>query len=300
MNTHTRPTNILSFDVEHWYSATLLCDSVEESVDRIHESTDLVLDILRRHDVAATFFVVGELAETHPGLVRKIANEGHEIASHGQTHTPIFDLNPGSFEGELSASADALEWACGERPVGFRAPNFSVTRGTEWALDVLKSSDYVYDSSIFPMRTPMYGVSKGSLRPYLVSPDRPFEPTTDTTTAESRLVEYPVAVTDTPLRLPVAGGFYARLLPIELLEWGIRRLNRRGIPATVYFHPWEFNPNVPIPTPSFTNRFISFHGIDRTAAKLERLLQTFEFGTHASDLATRGWRELTPELPTSE
>ncbi|WP_232819699.1 DUF3473 domain-containing protein [Haloprofundus sp. MHR1] len=173
-----------------------------------------------------------------------------------------------------------------------------MTRETEWSIDVLESSDYVYDSSVFPMKTPMYGVSKGSLRPYLVNSERPFEPTTDTTTGESRLVEYPMAVTDTPFRLPVAGGFYARLFPIELLEWGIRRLNRRGIPATLYFHPWEFNPAVSTPDPPFANRFISFHGIDRTAAKLERLLQTFEFDTHASDLTGRGWRELATGLST--
>ncbi|WP_224447655.1 polysaccharide deacetylase family protein [Haloprofundus salilacus] len=294
MNIHAHPTNILSFDVEHWHSATLLDGTVDSPVDRIETSTQIVLDVLRRYDVRATFFIVGKVAEQYPELVSRIADEGHEIASHGHTHTPLFDLSPDTFERELTMSSDAIQEACGHRPVGFRAPNFSVTRKTEWAFEVLESSDYRYDSSVFPMRTPMYGVSNAPLRPYHVPGNDPFRsyhvpgnapfrpplsamPATD-------LVEYPLAVTDTPARLPVAGGFYARLLPIRLIEWGIRGLNRRGIPATIYFHPWEFNPAVRTPEPSLPKRFVSFHGIEGTAAKLERLLRTFEFGTIRDEL----------------
>ncbi|WP_224332692.1 polysaccharide deacetylase family protein [Haloprofundus halobius] len=296
---HHQLTNVLSFDVEHWYSATLLADSVEDPEDRIAESTDIVLDVLNRYDVRATFFVVGEVAEQFPSLVGRIADDGHEVASHGQTHTPLFDLTPDTFERELAASADAIERACGRRPRGFRAPNFSITRQTEWAFKVLEDSGYRYDSSVFPMRTPMYGVSNAPLRPYRVPENAPFRPP-KANTPTTGLVEYPLAVTDTSVRLPVAGGFYARLLPTRVVEWGIRSLNRRGIPATIYFHPWEFNPAVATPEPSLPKRFVSFHGIERTVEKLERLLRTFEFGTIRDELDARDWAEPREATTTGE
>ncbi|WP_276260080.1 polysaccharide deacetylase family protein [Haloglomus litoreum] len=271
------PTNAISFDLEHWHSATLVADSVQDPVDRIEQSTAIVLDLLDRHDVRATFFVVGEVAAAYPDLVGRIAAAGHEIASHGHTHTPLFQLTPREFDDELRRAAAAIGDAAGVEPVGFRAPNFSVTPRTEWAFPVLEVNGYRYDSSVFPVRTPMYGVNRAAIEPHPVEPAAPFRAGDDTTT-EGGLVEVPVAVAGPLLRLPVAGGFYGRFLPTRILHWAIERIQRRGVPATLYFHPWEFNPDVPTDEPAIHERFVSFTGIDGAAAKLDRLLQSFEWG----------------------
>lgn len=267
--------NVLSFDLEHWYTATLLRDEVSEPIDRIEASVGIVLDLLRRFETRATFFSVGEVVEKYPELIRAIAEDGHEIASHGHTHTPLFELSPETFREELESSATAIEDATGARPDGFRAPNFSVTPRTRWAFDALEAAGYRYDSSVFPVRTPMYGVRGAPVRPYRVDPRRPFE---DVDGGDG-LLELPLAVFHPRVRLPTAGGFYARLLPTAVLRRGIRNLNRQGIPATLYFHPWEFDPKVRTAEPPLHKRFVSFHGIERTEEKLAELLSTFEFTT---------------------
>ncbi|WP_435361558.1 polysaccharide deacetylase family protein [Haloarchaeobius sp. DFWS5] len=280
MNSRSTPdsqTHALSFDVEHWHSATLLADEVSEPVDRIEESVTKVLDLLDRHDVRATFFVVGRVAEAYPALVRKIDEAGHEIGSHGHTHTPLFDLSPRAFEEELTDSATALEAATGARPVGFRAPNFSVTRDTDWAVRVLEASEYEYDSSVFPVKTPMYGVSGAPVRPYVATESNPF--TERPTGVDDGIVEIPVAVADSRFRLPVAGGFYGRVLPTWVLARCIRWRERQGVPAVLYFHPWEFNPAVRTDSPPITTRFVSYYGIEKATSKLDELLDTFEWGT---------------------
>nr|WP_135305895.1 polysaccharide deacetylase family protein [Halomicroarcula amylolytica] len=266
-------SNALGFDLEHWYTATLLSESVSDPTDHVESSVDIVLGLLSRHDVRATFFVVGEVAATYPDLVARIADAGHELASHGQTHTPLFDLDRAQFADELRQSRIAIREASGVEPAGFRAPNFSVTEETAWALDVLQESNYEYDSSVFPVRTPMYGVSGAPRRPYVVERGSPF---TAGAAGGDGLLEFPLAVAESRYRFPVAGGFYARVLPTRLLERGIRRLNRRGIPANLYFHPWEFNPAVQTSEPPLKARLISFYGLGRLSDSLESLLKSFE------------------------
>lgn len=275
--------NVVSFDLEHWHSATLLRDHLTDPRDHVRESVETVLALLDDHDTLATFFVVGEVARRYPDLIRRVAEAGHEIASHGHTHRPLFELSPAEFRTELNESADAIERATGARPEGFRAPNFSVTRETPWAFDELRAAGYRYDSSVFPVKTPMYGVSGAPLEPYTVGTD-PFE---GGSLDAAGLREVPVAVFDPRGRFPIAGGFYARLLPTRVLAAGIRNLNRRNLPATIYFHPWEFNPAVRRDDVPAIPRFVSFHGIDRLSAKLDRLLSTFEFTTVAELLERR-------------
>ncbi len=269
--------NVISFDLEHWYTATLLRDEVTDPVDRIEASVGIVLDVLNEHDTTATFFVVGEVAREYPTLIERVADAGHEIASHGQTHTPLFELDSEEFAEELDASAAAIETATGRRPTGFRAPNFSVTPRTEWAFDALREAGYRYDSSVFPVETPMYGVGGAPVHPYWVDLDRPFRDVRPTEADD--LFELPLAVFHPRVRIPIAGGFYGRLLPTWLLSRGIRTLNRRGIPATLYFHPWEFNPEVRVDGVPAHKRFISFHGLDRARETLARLLSAHEFTT---------------------
>ncbi|EMA56188.1 polysaccharide deacetylase family protein [Halococcus thailandensis] len=277
-------TNVLSFDLEHWYSATLLRDRVADPATHVEGSVAIVLDTLAAYDVRATFFVVGELAREHPSLVARIADAGHEVASHGHTHRPLFELDRETFAAELDRSTRAIHDATGTAPTGFRAPNFSVTRRTPWAIGMLKAAGYRYDSSVFPVRTPMYGVSGAPVEPYHPASDAPFE----AQVGQGDLVELPLAVAHPRYRLPVAGGFYARTLPTWLLERGIATLNARGIPATIYFHPWEFNPAVARAVSaagaSRYERFVSAHGIRRLQEKLETLLDEFVFGA-ASDVA---------------
>ena len=279
-------TNVLSFDLEHWYSATLLRGEVHEPTVHIHESVDVVLDILDRHGVKATFFTVGEVARDYPGLVREVAEDGHEIASHGHTHTPLFELSPEEFDRELDRSNEAISKAIGRRPSGFRAPNFSLVPETTWAIDVLESKAFRYDSSVFPVRTPMYGVSGAPIYPYRVRPDDPFSERRPAL-SERGIVEFPLAVCSSSFRLPIAGGFYARLFPMWILKQGIRRLNSYGVPATVYFHPWELNPAVPVDDIPWHKRFVSFHNVERLESRLDELLSLFEFDTVERALNTR-------------
>lgn len=272
------PTNALSFDLEHWFTATLLREETTDPVVHVERSTDIVLDLLDRHDVTATFYVVGEVAKNYPDLIAQVAAAGHEIGSHGHTHRPLFELTPDVFREELDRSSDALEEIVGERPLGFRAPNFSVTPQTEWAFKTLADTGFEYDSSVFPVKTPMYGVRGAPLSPYAVDLDAPFA--VGGSPQPDALTEVPLAVFHPHARLPIAGGFYARVLPARVLKCGIKTLNASGVPATLYFHPWEFNPAVAgeltdVPPHA---RFISGHGIETLASKLDSLLEAVEFG----------------------
>jgi len=269
-------TNAIGFDVEHWYNAALLQDTVENPDDHVEHSVRTVLDVLSSHEVQATFFVVGDIARNYPELLRRIRDAGHELASHGHTHTSIWDTTPSEFRAELSDSRRAIESATGVTPDGFRAPNFSLTRTTEWAIPILEDSQYRYDSSVFPTWTPMYGVRTDQRTPYVMDVDQPFS-APDRDSADAGLVEFPVSVTDTTPAIPIAGGFYARVLPRLVLERGIERLNRRGVPANLFFHPWEFNPDVRTTAPAIHERFISFYGIDSLRSKLAHLLSAFSF-----------------------
>ena len=207
----------------------------------------------------------------------------HEIASHGDTHTPLHDLDPAAFEDEIDRSNDAIEQVTGRRPRGFRAPNFSLNPATAWAIDTLAAAGFTYDASVFPVRTPMYGVAGAPIRPYRLSPDAPFREQTDAAeSGTARMMELPAAVFHPRLKLPIAGGFYARLLPRRILARGIRNLNSRGIPATLYFHPWEFNPDVPIDGLPKHREFVSFHGIETLPEKLGSLFASFSFDTAES------------------
>ncbi|MFB6165667.1 MAG: polysaccharide deacetylase family protein [Haloarculaceae archaeon] len=271
------PLNGLGFDVEHWYAASLLRDDVREPVDRVAESVAIVLDLLDAHDVRATFFVVGRVAEEHPGLIRRIADDGHEIGSHSYRHEPLTEHSRSSFASALARSHAAIEDAAGIAPRGFRAPNFSITGETAWAFEVLADSEFAYDSSVFPVRTPMYGVSGAPTRPYVVDPAAPFERRHTPPSADG-IAECPLSVAHPLVRAPIAGGFYARALPDVALERAIGWNNRRGRPVNLYFHPWEFNEAVRTDEPSWLARLISFYGIEGLTDTLDRLLSAFRFG----------------------
>jgi peptidoglycan-N-acetylglucosamine deacetylase len=260
----------LTFDIEDWFHPELVRAHVAKDDPRtvVREGTHLILDALRRHRARSTFFVLGDVARRHPDLVRRIVDEGHELASHGDSHTSLWRLDRESFRGELRAFRQAVRDALGDDPVvGFRAPTFSLDRTTAWGLDVLREEGFTYDSSIFPMRVKLYGVAGAPLGIY-----RPAADDLARHDPAAPLVEFPVAVHDLlGLRIPVAGGFYLRAVPPFVFEGALAAVLRRR-PASLFLHPWECAPDVPRVSLGAVDAFITYHNLPAVLHRLERLL----------------------------
>lgn len=275
----------LSFDVEEYFQVANLRGHFaradwEKVAPRIDVGMDAILGALERHRAHATFFFLGWIAERHPRLVRRCMDGGHEIASHGYEHTFLGDLGtPEALARDLERTESALIAAGAPRPIGFRASTFTLTRATWWAFDVLASRGYRYDSSVHPVRHPVYGV-----------PD--FEPgISRVETHSGSVVEFPVATWPFLGRnLPVGGGGYFRLLPVSVTDAALRGLERRGRPAAFYLHPWEFDPAQPrCPAPAL-KRWRHYLNLSRTLPRLEHLLARHRFGTMRDVLAEQGQR----------
>jgi polysaccharide deacetylase family protein (PEP-CTERM system associated) len=263
------PSVILSFDVEEHFrieaavGLTVPDPLRREYARRMEDRTRVILDRLAAHGVVATFFVVGEIARTHPGLVRAIAAAGHEVGSHSWDHRRVHRFDPAGFRDDLRASKDALEQTSGTPVVGFRAPTFSVVRETGWAVDVLAECGFRYDSSVFPVRHDRYGVP--------AAPRSPFR-------AEGRersILELPPATYRLfGQNLPVAGGGYFRLFPPAVMRAGIAQLASRTAPPVgmLYFHPWEFDADQPRLPLGRVARWRTYVGIGKSLGRLERLL----------------------------
>ncbi|HJS48176.1 MAG TPA: DUF3473 domain-containing protein, partial [Gemmatimonadales bacterium] len=229
-------------------------------------STDRVLGLLARHGAHGTFFTLGWVAERHPALVRRIAEAGHEVASHGWWHRKVTTLAPAAFLEDLRASKAALEAASGQRVLGFRAPSFSIRPGMDWAFDALLEAGYEYDSSLFPIRRPDYGWPGCPPGPHWM--ERPV----------GRLLELPLATTSIAgLRLPAAGGGYLRQLPPALVAGACRAFAERGEAGMFYIHPWELDPGQPRLELPWLTRMRHYRGLARTEARLDRLLAGFPF-----------------------
>ncbi|MCZ2341399.1 MAG: polysaccharide deacetylase family protein [Bacteroidales bacterium] len=268
----TQPTVVLSFDVEEHHrieaAAALSCPSDQRATYavRMEETTRRILDRLAAYRVRATFYIVGEIARTHPGLIRDIAAAGHEIGSHGWDHRRVHTFTPESFRRDLVQSREALEEVSGTPVVGYRAPTFSVTRQTAWAVDVLAECGLRYDSSIFPVRHDRYGVPDAPRTPFLVAgPSR------------SLLELPPTTWRLAGQNLPVAGGGYFRLFPPFCMDRGIAQQHRLSLPvAMLYFHPWEFDPGQPRLPLGRMSRWRTYVGITKSNRRLERLLQNYQ------------------------
>jgi polysaccharide deacetylase family protein (PEP-CTERM system associated) len=234
----------------------------------VSSNTQRLLDIFDEFRVRSTFFILGWVAERHPNLVRDIAWRGHEVASHGYAHRLIYDQTPAAFRHDVRRAKRVIEDACGRGLRGYRAPSYSVTPRSLWALDVLLEEGHEYDASIFPIRHDRYGIPVSERRPYLI------ERQTGT------LVEVPGSTTRVGLlNLPVAGGGYFRQLPYAWTRWGIARINRlEGRPAVFYLHPWEIDPNQPRLPVGRVGRFRHYRNLERTEARLRQLLTDFKFG----------------------
>ncbi len=231
--------NILQIDVEDWF-----CDLEPQDWDkceaRVVAATEKVLSVLRDSSTKATFFILGYVAERFPALVKRIEGEGHEVASHGYGHRRITDQTPSEFEEDVRKSIDILESITGKKVKGYRAPQFTVMKETLWSLGILKKLGMEYDSSIFPVKTPLYGIPDAPLYPYRIESEHAGE--------GNGLMEIPLSIYTVPLlgkRVPVAGGFYLRFFPYLFIRHALKTLNARGHVAVCYIHPWEFDPGKP-------------------------------------------------------
>ena len=264
--------NTLTIDVEEHFQVHAFETVIDRSAwdhypSRVTANTRRILRLLAEHGVHATFFMLGWIADRHPALVKEIAMSGHEIATHGYWHELVYRQTPDEFAADLRQSLDAIGRGCnGSQPAGYRAPAFSITRDSLWALDVLRDHGMSYDSSIFPLAAhDRYGINNANRFASRMSRD---------------LWEFPVST----IRLgkqnwPVAGGGYFRLYPLWVTRHAIRRLNAQGHPAVIYLHPWEFDPDQPrIPGAPLLSRFRHYVNIGRTESRLRTLLKEFRFG----------------------
>ncbi len=266
------PHHVFTVDVEEYFQVHAFEDLVQRGEwpafpSRVELATRRLLGLLDDRDVEATFFVLGWIAERHPGLVRRIADAGHEVASHSMWHHRVAEMGPDGFREDARASKELLEDITGEPVLGYRAPSFSLSDGTDWMLEILAEEGYRYDSSLFPARRPMGGGMPGAKRrPHLV--DTPSGP----------LLELPLTTRRVAgLTLPAAGGAYLRHLPYALLRSGLREAEAAGDPGVVYVHPWELDPEQPEIPASVTARFRHYRNLDRTERLLERLTDDFAF-----------------------
>ena len=257
--------NALSIDFEDWFQpfAARGVDGWERFPSRVPADTERLLGVLARHNVRCTFFILGEVAERFPECVKRIHDAGHEIGSHSYRHLPLYEQERGRFEEEMRRSLDFLGALTGEKVLGFRAPFFSLRQDSLWAIDSLKRLGLEYDSSIHPTVGVFHGSSVGGRLPF---------------THENGLREFPITtVSVLGMSLPFGGGVYYRLLPYWAIRRGLKRINRENVAGNIYFHPREFDPDLPRLKTGVKMKLIVYAGTRTLESKLERMMQDFEF-----------------------
>lgn len=268
-------TNALSVDVEEYYHGVEFEAAVPEAQrahlpTRVEESIDRVLALLDPLGIHATFFIVGQVAEAHPAMVKQITKAAHEIACHSYRHELVSRQNPQEFREDVRRAKTILEDLSGKAVIGYRAPNYSIGQNQPWAYDVLLEEGFLYDSSIYPILHDRYGCANAPRFPYDIRDN-----------GVQKLIEFPVGTTRWfGANLPIGGGGYFRLLPEVWFRRGIQRVNKEeGQPVMFYFHPWELDPHQPRPPMPWHHSFRHYVGIDRLEAKLFRLLKNCRFTT---------------------
>jgi len=265
--------NALSVDVEDWFQVgafenVIAREAWETLPRRVERNTDDVLALFDEAGVKATFFTLGWVAERHPGLIRRIADAGHEVASHGWDHRRVFTMDAATFRADIAWARKALEDACGTRVSGYRAPSFSIDQRTPWAHDVLAEEGYAYSSSVAPVAHDHYG--------WRDSPRFAWRPV-----AGAALIELPVTTVDVAgRRMAAGGGGFFRLLPYAFSSWAVGRVNRADKrPAIFYFHPWEVDPDQPrVADAPLKSKLRHYTNLSTMRGKLLKLLRAHPWG----------------------
>ena len=274
MNDPTKSaSNIFTVDVEDWYHGISRYVEVSSPRPRLQHSLPILLDLLRKYKAKATFFVLGEIAQDFPDLVKHIVADGHEVGCHGYSHRHLMDIGEVAFDAEILKATKLLEEICGTRIVSFRAPLFSVTRSTFWGLKIIKKHGYLFDSSIFPTYHPFYGIPNEPHQPHYISVNNNVS-----FGYENGIAEFPVLTRRfLGTNVGVGGGAYLRFLGHRLLVNSVTNMNRQGWPSTIYIHPWEMDCFVPEVSFNPAIKFVTFHNVCKTKHYLETLLATFRF-----------------------
>jgi len=270
---HARaPVNGLSVDVEDWFQVGAFETVIDRHAwsslaDRVERNCDAILAMFDEAGVKGTFFTLGWVAQRHPALVRRIAEQGHEVASHGWDHQRVFRMDRLAFAQDLSMSRKAIEDAAGVQVTGYRAPSFSIDARTPWAHQELAAQGYVYSSSVAPVAHDHYGWREAPRFAFSPLPDNDF-------------VEVPVTTAlFAGRRLAAGGGGFFRVLPYGFSRWAIRQVNRQGRPAVFYFHPWEIDPGQPrIAQAPIRSRLRHYTNLGVMADKLRQLIGEFAWG----------------------
>jgi len=261
-------TNALTIDFEDWYQGLEIHYSDwHKFEDRIKAVSEKLLRILDENNTKATFFVLGYIAEQHPELVKDIKAAGHEIGTHGFSHTLIYTQTPEVFQSEMERAINFLEDLTGEKVVGHRAPFFSITKDSLWALDILGELGIRYDSSIFPVLNYRYGIAGAPRFPYQIKREK------------YEFTEFPISTLKLPgVTLPISGGAYFRIYPYQVTKQALRAVNRTGNPVTFYLHPWELDPEHPrIKLPRRIAGLTHYFNLGATERRFRKLLSDFKF-----------------------
>ena len=275
--------NALTVDVEDYFQVSAFASSIDQDEWgkhplRVESNTHKLLDLFDQYQVKATFFILGWVAEREKNLVLEIAKRGHEVASHGYSHQLVYNQSPEVFRQETIRAKNILEDIIQQPVRGYRAASYSITEKSQWALDILAETGFVYDSSIFPVRHDRYGM-----------PDTPEHPYKLKTPAGYSIIEFPLSTAKIiNYRLPIAGGGYFRLYPYWLSKAGLMQINRQQKPFIFYLHPWEIDTQQPRISASWFSRFRHYNNLDKCEPRLRKLMTDFQFGTTWDVLNTLG------------
>lgn len=263
--------NALSVDVEDWFQVGAFERTIDRSdweglTHRVERNTDAVLDLFAQAGVTATFFTLGWVAKRHPAMIRRIADAGHEIASHGYDHARVFTLDRKTFGEDIRKAREIIEDCSGVAVTGYRAPSFSIDQRTPWAFAELASQGYAYSSSVAPVVHDHYGWPE--------APRFAFRPV-----AGSPLIELPVTTARLGSRTVAAGGGgFFRLFPYAFSRWAIRQVNGERHPAVFYFHPWEIDPGQPrVADAPLKSKLRHYSRLGAMEGKLERVIRDFRW-----------------------
>jgi polysaccharide deacetylase family protein (PEP-CTERM system associated) len=263
--------NAFTIDLEDWFCSHNLKEVIQyeqwdHQVSRVERNTDILLDLLQKNRTKATFFVLGWVADRFPHLIKSIHQEGHEIASHGYAHRQLTCMSPTEFEEDIIQSIRSIAQIIGQSPLGYRAPAFSLTTQTAWAIPILKKLHFTYDSSIYPITwNPDYGVGDALLTIHQHA---------------NGLVEVPLScATFGKQRVPCSGGAYLRFYPFFIFNFLVKQTIKQGRPFIFYIHPWEVDNGFPKVSMPFSKAIRHHYNLDTTIPKITRLLQEFEFTT---------------------